>query len=62
MNAGLVMEVTRDLMPGILDDLNELRVLSEGRPDCIIHDSMCAWGKLIARLAVPCPRTWYHSR
>ena len=50
MNAGLVMEASRDLMPGILKELAGLGELGDKKPDYIIHDSMCVWGKLVAQM------------
>ncbi len=51
VNAGMVLEFARLLLPGILEDLERR---GEAKPDYVIHDSMCVWGKFIARiLAVP---------
>lgn len=44
VNAGVVMGYARSLMPKVIDDLRS------ARPDYVIHDSMCCWGKLAARI------------
>jgi len=44
VNAGMVMGYARSLLPKVVDDLRRVK------PDYIIHDSMCCWGKLAAKI------------
>ncbi|MHC5053514.1 MAG: macrolide family glycosyltransferase [Planctomycetota bacterium] len=44
VNAGMVMRYARSLLPKVVDDLRS------ARPDYVIHDSICCWGKLAARI------------
>jgi MGT family glycosyltransferase len=44
VNAGMVMGYARALLPKVIDDLRRIE------PDYIIHDSMCCWGKLAAKM------------
>jgi len=47
VNAGMAMEATREILPGVLEDLRER---GDDKPDYIIHDSMCVWGKYAAKI------------
>jgi len=48
VNAGMVMRYARSLLPKVVDDLRS------AKPDYVIHDSMCCWGKLAAKvLGIP---------
>jgi len=38
------LEATEKLLPFVLNEINE------EKPDCIIHDSLCVWGKLAAEI------------
>ena len=47
VNAGRLLDASRRLVPRILDEL------AGDRPDYVIHDSMCVWGKLGAGVRLP---------
>jgi MGT family glycosyltransferase len=44
VNAGRLLDASRRLVPQVLDEL------AGDRPDYVIHDSMCVWGKYLARI------------
>jgi len=44
VNAGTVMGYARALLPKVVEELRRFE------PDYVIHDSMCCWGKLAARI------------
>ncbi len=44
VNAGALLDASRRFVPQIMDEL------AGDRPDYVIHDSMCVWGKLVARI------------
>lgn len=44
VNAGRLLDASRRLVPQILEEL------AGDRPDYIIHDSMCVWGKFLGRI------------